>query len=218
MLMVHAIWSISTPIALIEACVPDRARTPWLGWPGTVVVGLVFLFGIVATTAIGYRQDHFMASKAQFIVAAVGIVLLVAIALMIRPRQADISNNRAPSARVLGGISLVLASAAMLIPMNWGWGAVVALLALDAGMLIVVLVWLRKGSMTLAHQLAMGAGAALAYGWHAFLQHPAVGQMDASVRLGNAVFLLAAIALIGLGAKRSSVQAAGHANRQYSVS
>ena len=31
MLMVHGIWSISTPIALIEACVPDRARTPWLG-------------------------------------------------------------------------------------------------------------------------------------------------------------------------------------------
>jgi hypothetical protein len=26
MLMVHGIWSISTPIALIEACVPDRAH------------------------------------------------------------------------------------------------------------------------------------------------------------------------------------------------
>ena len=45
MLMVHAIWSISTPIALIEACVPERARTPWLGRVGLVVTVVVFLLG-----------------------------------------------------------------------------------------------------------------------------------------------------------------------------
>ena len=42
MFMVHGIWSISTPIALVEACVPDRARTPWLGRVGLVVVALCF--------------------------------------------------------------------------------------------------------------------------------------------------------------------------------
>ena len=205
MLMVHAIWSISTPIALIEACVPDRARTAWLGRVGMVVAGLVFLFGIVATTAIGYRQDHYMASKAQFIGAAVAIVVLVVVALRIPVIRRYAAYRLAPSAWILGGVSLMLASAAMLVPMNWGWGAVAALLAVDAGMLIVVLVWLRKGLMTLAHQLAMGAGAALAYGWHAFMQHPAVGQMDASVRVGNAAFLIGAIGLIWLGARRTSI-------------
>src|SRR5580704_4845500 len=45
MFMVHGIWSISTPIALVEACVPDRARTPWLGRVGLGVVTVVFLFG-----------------------------------------------------------------------------------------------------------------------------------------------------------------------------
>src|SRR5580698_11071145 len=47
MLMVHGLWSISTPIALIEACVPDRARTPWLGRGGMVIVVLVFLLGAI---------------------------------------------------------------------------------------------------------------------------------------------------------------------------
>ena len=45
MLMVHGIWSISTPIALIEACVPDRSRTPWLGNKGLVIVTILFLLG-----------------------------------------------------------------------------------------------------------------------------------------------------------------------------
>lgn len=204
MLMVHAIWSISTPIALIEACVPDRARAPWLGRVGMVVAGLVFLFGIAATTAIGYRQYHYVASVAQFIGAAVAIVALIAVAFMMGLRRAGTPDSSAPSPWILGVVALALASAAMMVPMNWGWGAVAALLALDAGMVLVVLVWMRKGAMTLAHQLAMGAGAALAYGWHAFLQRPAVGQLDASVRVGNAVFLAGAIGLIWLGAKRTN--------------
>jgi hypothetical protein len=204
MLMVHGIWSISTPIALIEACVPDRARTPWLGRVGMGVAGLVFLFGVVATTAIGYRQDHYMASKVQFVGAAVAFVVLIVVAFRMPVSRREAGDRSAPSAWILGGISLVLASAAMLVPMGWGWGAVAALLGLDAAMLIVVLVWMRMGAMTLAHQLALGAGAALAYGWHAFLQHPAVGQLDASVRVGNAVFLAGAMGLIWLGAKRAN--------------
>ena len=87
MLMVHGIWSISTPIALVEACVPDRARTPWLGRVGLVVVAMVFLFGACANTAIGYKQDHYLASMAQFVGAAVVIVLLVASAFLIPQRR-----------------------------------------------------------------------------------------------------------------------------------
>jgi hypothetical protein len=202
MLMVHSIWSISTPIALIEACVPERARIPWLGRVGLVIVGLVFLLGAVAGTAMGFRQDHYMASTAQFIWSAVAIVLLVALAFRMPVFRRYAAYRMAPSAWILGAVSLVLASAAMLVPMNWGWGAVATLLGLDAAMLITVLVWMRMGAMTLQHQLAMGAGAALAYGWHAFMQHPVVGQLDAGLRVGNAVFLIGAIGLIWLGAKR----------------
>ena len=202
MLMVHGIWSISTPIALVEACVPDRARTPWLGRVGLTVAAVVFLFGATAATLMGYKQDHFLASKAQFLWAAVTIVALVALAFRMPVYRRYAAYRVAPSAWMLGAMSLVFASAAMLVPMKWGWGAVAALLALDAGMLIVVLVWMRMGALTLMHQLALGAGAALAYGWHAFLQHPAVGGLDASVRVGNGIFLAGAIGLIWSGARQ----------------
>ena len=202
MLMVHGLWSISTPIALVEACVPDRARTPWLGRVGLAIVVAVFLFGAVSNTAIGYKQDHYMASAAQFGGAAVAIVLLAILAFMIPVMRRYAAFRVAPSAWILGAIALAFASAAMLVPMHWGWGAVAALLGLDAGMLLVVLLWMRMGAMTLMHQLALGAGAALAYGWHAFLQHPAVGNLDASVRVGNAIFLAGAVGLIVFAGRR----------------
>ena len=202
MLMVHGIWSISTPIALIEACVPDRARTPWLGRVGLGVVAVVFLFGVVTTTLMGYRQDHFMASIPQFASAAIVILLFILLAFKVPVMRRDAATRPAPSPWLLGLVSLAFASAAMLVPMRWGWGAVAALLALIFGMLLAVAAWARKGEMGLAHQLALGAGAALAYGWHAFLQHPAVGGLDRSVRVGNATFLAGAITLILLAAKR----------------
>ena len=204
MLMVHGIWSISTPIALIEACVPDRARTPWLGRVGLGVVAIVFLLGALASTLIGYRQDRYLAATAQFAGAAIAIVLLVVLAFKVPVMRRYAANRLAPSPSILGLIALAFASAAMLVPMRWGWGAVAALLALDVGMLVVVAAWMRMGAMTLAHQLALGAGAALAYGWHAFLQRPAVGGLDASVRVGNAIFLAGAIALIVFAASRNA--------------
>lgn len=202
MLMVHGIWSISTPIALVEACVPERARTPWLGRAGLAVVAVVFLFGACANAAIGYKQDHYLASRMQFVSAFVSIVVLVIVAFKIPGSRRYAAYRVAPSAWMLGAVALLFASAAMLAPMQWGWGAVSALLGLDAGMVVVVMFWARMGAMTLAHQLALGAGAALAYGWHSFLQHPAVGSLDASVRVGNAIFLAGVIGLIWFGAMR----------------
>jgi hypothetical protein len=89
---------------------------------------------------------------------------------------------------------------------------VAELLGLDLVMLLAVLAWSRRAGWGLQHQLALGAGAALAYGWHAFLQHPAVGQLDRSVRIGNALFLAAALALIGFAATRVNTELQNPAN------
>ncbi len=83
MLMVHGIWSISTPIALIESCVPDYARTPWLGRVGLCIVAIVFLAGSTAAALLGYKTDKFLAGTAQFIGAALVIVVLVILAFLI---------------------------------------------------------------------------------------------------------------------------------------
>jgi hypothetical protein len=203
MFNVHAIWSIATPIALIEACVPDRAHAQWLGRPGLVVAFLAFVFGVTASGLMQYKQDPFLASAAQFGVAALVLVLLTVAAFAIRtaPRK---STGGAPSPWFAGCIALLFGSAALFVPKDWGWGAVAELAALDLVILLVVLAWSRRDGWRLKHQLALGAGAALAYGWHAFLQHPAVGQLDRSVRVGNAIFLAAAIGLIWFAAKRVS--------------
>jgi hypothetical protein len=203
MLMVHGIWSISTPIALVEACVPDRARTPWLGRVGLGVVALVFLFGACVTTAMGYKQDHYLASLAQFVGAAVVILVLVVLAFLMPKRQTVESKGPDPSAWMVGGVALLFGSAALFVPKEWGWAAVAELLGLDVVMLLAVLAWSRRGGWGLKHQLALGAGAALAYGWHAFLQHPAVGGTDVSVRVGNAIFLVGAMGLVWYAARRS---------------
>ncbi len=202
MLMVHGIWSISTPIALVEACVPDRARTPWLGRVGLVVVAVVFLLGACANTAIGYKQDHYLASIAQFVGAAVVIVLLVIAAFAMPAKRKASGAQTALPAWMVGAVALVFGSAALFVPMDWGWGAVAALLALDAALLVLVTLWSGRAGWGLKHQLGLGAGAALAYGWHAFLQHPAVGKLDASVRVGNATFLVGAVGLIWFAARR----------------
>jgi len=207
MFMVHAIWSISTPIALVEACVPNRATTPWLGRKGLAVVAIVFLLGAAAGTAIGYRQDHFRASIPQFIGAAVVVLSFSVLAFLIpiRPQQQPQISAPSPwfvSPLLVAASALAFGSAALFVPMRWGWGAVAALLALDLAMLLLVIPWSRLAFWTLKHQLALGAGAALAYGWHAFVQVPAVGKPDASFRIGNAIFLAAAIALILFAATR----------------
>jgi hypothetical protein len=202
MFMVHGIWSISTPIALIEACVPDRARAPWLGRVGLVITAIVFLIGVTAMTLIGYRQDHYLASPAQFVGAAMVVLLLATAAFLVPRRRGDLGSGDGVSPWMLGALALAFGSAALIVPMGWGWGAVAALLGLDVAMLLAVL-WARQFGWGLMQQLALGSGAALAYGWHAFLQHPAVGQVDASVRVGNAIFLIGAIGLIWFAAKRT---------------
>jgi len=203
MLMVHGIWSISTPIALVEACVPDRARTPWLGRVGMAVVGIVFLFGAVAMTLMSYKQDHFIASTAQFMGASVVVLGLAVLAFVMPKRQTIESAGPAPSPWMVGAVALLFGSAALFVPKEWGWIAVDELLGLDVVMLLAVLTWSRRGGWGLKHQLALGAGAALAYGWHAFMQHPAVGGADVSVRIGNAIFLVGAVGLVWFGARRT---------------
>lgn len=196
MFNVHAVWSVATPIALIEACVPGRAREPWLGRLGFAIAVLLFVFGMSAAGLMQHKQDPFLASHAQFAGAAVVIVLLAISAFAIRLNRPQAVHGRPPSPWIVGAVALLFGSAALFVPQTWGWGAVAELAALDVVMLLAVAAWSRRSGWGLQHQLALGSGAALAYGWHAFIQHPAVGVLDASVRVGNAIFLAGAIALI----------------------
>jgi len=202
MLNLHAFWSIGVSIALVEGLWPERTREPWLGKVGHDVVDVIFLLGLVANTIFGYRQNQFWASRAQLGVAAIVCVLLVVIALA-TPAGMGKREGTVPSPWLTGIAALVLGSLLRLVPMQWGWGAVAAMLAVDAVFLLMVYALSRRKTWTLLHTLSLGAGGAVAYGLHAFLGRPFGGGLVLA-RIGNVIFLLIALALIAIGARRTA--------------
>jgi hypothetical protein len=203
-LALHTVWSISTPIALVEASVPDRAGTPWLGRTGLGVTVLLFALGIAAGTWTGFRQDHFVASAGQFAASATVMVLLVLCAFLVKWPGPVAESGFTPGPWTVGALGLAAGSAILLMPPGWGWWAAGAILSLEVGGGALMLFWARRAGWTLQHKLALAGGAALAYGWHAFIQMPAVGAGGMSTRVGNAIFAAGAVGLILFAAKRTA--------------
>jgi len=206
-LALHAVWSIPVPIALVEAAVPDRATTPWLSRLGLGVVVVLFALGVVGTTWSSLHQDHFVSAPFQFASAAVAIVCLAVAAFLLPRPGVPAGSGVIPNPWFAGALALACGSAILLLPPRWGWWAAGAILLIEVGMGAAVLVWAKRMGWSLLHKLALASGAALAYAWHAFIGRPVVGGTGASVRVGNAVFALGALALIGFAAKRSSASA-----------
>lgn len=216
-LALHTIWSISTPIALIEATVPNHASTPWLGNLGLAVTAIIFLAGAAANTALGFRTDHFLASPAQLATSAAAVILLVVVAFRLpcppnsdAPSQnlaAPRSAQSVPNPWLFGFIALAAGSAILLVPKTWGWWAAAIILGLELGVAALVLVVSRRNGWTSVHKLALASGAALAYAWHAFIEPPVIGGTGIDVRIGNAIFALGAVLLIAFAARR--LRAAG---------
>jgi hypothetical protein len=213
-LTLHVAWSICVPIALIEAAVPGRADTPWLGGPGLTITALLFAFGIAFTTFIGFRQDRFMSSTGQFAVAALVIVLLVIAAFRFPRATPQVAVGWTPSPWLVGALALAAGSAVLLVPAAWGWWAAAADLAIDVGVAAMVLRWGSRAEWNLRHKLALGAGAAFAYAWHAFVEKPVMGGAGMDVRIGNAVFALGAVLLIAFAAKRTARYQAPSARKE----
>jgi hypothetical protein len=166
------------------------------------VVDVLFLLGLVVNTLFGYKQNHFWASRAQLGVAVLFCVLLIVLAFA-APAGMTKREGRVPSPWLTGVAALVLGSLLELILPQWGWGAVAAMLAVDVVFLLLVYVLSSRRSWTLLHTFSLGAGGAVAYGLHAFLQRPFGGGIVLA-RVGNVIFLLIALALIATGAKRTA--------------
>lgn len=205
-LTLHTVWSISVPIALVEALFPERAKSPWLGNAGIGIVAAVFALACGAMGSFNIRADpnHFMASRAQFIWSAVIILYLVGFAFVLRKRTVVRRTGHALNPWIPGIVSLTLASAFLLIPSWWGWWAVFAYLTLDVLALLLILAWSGGRDWRASHRLALAAGAATAYAWHGFVQTPSLGNADAVTRMGNAVFALGLLILLVIGSIRSN--------------
>ncbi len=201
MFNLHTFWSMGVSIALVEALFPAEAEAPWLGLVGDSVVVVVFALGAAANFAIGYKQNRFVASHAQLLGAAAMTALLVVSAFLIPARKSHRPGGRAPSPWITGTIAFVLGMGVLNAPPMWGWGAVVALLALDAVFLVLVAFFSRQTGWNALHVLSLAAGGALDYGIRAFAGRPLAGGLR-WMRISHVVCLVGAVWLIWLGARR----------------
>jgi hypothetical protein len=209
-LTLHTVWSISTSIGLQESLVPSRASTPWLGSVGLIITGILFTLAAVVSSIFAVKQDrnHFVASAPQLTCAALICILVIIVAFRLPKRMAAIvrTPRSAPTPWLAGSAALAAGSAFMTIPKTWAWLAVALYLFLDIAMVTAVYIWSHRAGWNGRHRLALSGGAAVTYGWHAFVQTPAAGNAGHVDRIGNVLFALGLIVLLIIAARRQKSQ------------
>ena len=203
MLNVHPFWSIGVSIALVEGLYPSPARTPWLGKVGLSVAAALFAFGIYANTSYSLHHDPFRASAVQLIVSALLVVVFAAAAFLIPPPAPSRNPSPAPSPWITGVAAFLLGAAVFLSPILWNWGAVALILAIDLVFLVGLGLFSQCSAWTPLHTLSVGAGGALLYGVHAFMQPPVVPCPKSIALASHVLFLVLAIAVVALAVLRT---------------
>ncbi len=203
-LTLHTVWSTATSIALAEALVPNRATAPWLGRAGLAITGVLFAFGAIMVTLMTFRTDRYVASVPQFAGAGLVCILLTLLAFRLPGQITSGEPGWVPSPRLLGIGAMAAGSCFLLIPQHWGWWAFASILALEFTVIATVAIWSRRAGWDARHRLALAGGAALAYAWHAFPQRPVMNPGQTIDLIGNTVFALGALVLIGIAARRTA--------------
>jgi hypothetical protein len=203
-LTLHTVWSISTSIGLVEALVPDRATTPWLRGTGLTVTCVLFVLAAVASTAFEIKQDHFVATIAQFAVSAVVCVATTVAAFLLPMRSEAHKPGWVPNPWLVGAGALLAGSIFLMTPNSWGWSTVGVYVILDLAVITTVVTRSHHAGWNGQHRLALAGGAALTYAWHSFIQHSAVGNDGVGFRVGNAIFAAGLIILLVIATRRSA--------------
>jgi hypothetical protein len=203
-LSLHTVWSISCSIALMEALVPDRAESSWLGPVGLSVTAILFVLAAIASTANEIRQDHFIASRTQFTISALICIILIATAFLLPRRTINQTVGWVPNPWLVGTAALAAGSIFLVVPKAWAWGAVGLYLVLDLAIITLVYIGSHHVGWNGRHRLALAAGAALAYAWHAFIQTPAVGAAGKTDRIGNVIFAAALLVFLFFAARNTA--------------
>ncbi|HEU4324617.1 MAG TPA: hypothetical protein VFS21_15850 [Roseiflexaceae bacterium] len=208
----HVIWSISAPIALVEAFVPDRQTAPWLRWPGLVLTAALYLLSSVLIFS-EHVEEQFMPSAGQLAGTAAVVVALVVAAFAVGRRPHAPVALPAPRPRLVGAVALIGLSlptiAEVVIALVGadeylmaGWWGVGLEVALYVGLALLVVRWSRRDGWGAAHRLALAGGALLTNVWVAFLVPP-LGDVPPLAKLGhNLGFALGVVVLLALAAHR----------------
>jgi hypothetical protein len=203
-LNVHTFWSMGVSIALVEALVPEAAESPWMGRVGDAIFAALFILGAIANGAFRLRQDPFRASHAKFLSTAAICLVLVVAAFLLPTRGVRTKSGFVPSPWLTGAFALIPGLVVMQTSPHLGWGAFAILLVVDAIFLSLTGLLSQRIGWRPVHTFSLAAGGAIAYGLHAFIQQPLIPGSVLMARIGNVIFLAAAIVVIIVGATRTS--------------
>jgi hypothetical protein len=192
-LALHTVWSISSPIAVVEG---RWGTGPWLGKVGLTVAAVLYVIGAVATFAITYLflGAPYLAPLPLLLVAALVVVVLVVVAFRL-PRPAG--EDRRPN-RVGFVFGLLVSSAFLLVaesaadPLPWAVGTVVLLL-IAAAAVVAIVRWKRLDAF------GLGAGAIVTYCWHGM---PSTVQAGPAAIVEQIILIVAVLALLAVLARR----------------
>jgi hypothetical protein len=223
--LLHALWSICVPIALVEALAGDLADRPWLTRHGLAWAVMAVGLGAAATAGITLSEDDFVPSSAQLAGAAVAVTTLVALAALLartppRPasRPAGGTPAEMPPELARSGQPLAPARAAP-EPRRVAAAAVAAALLFVAGaaqigsalavvaVYLVVVAWgvtaVRRWSTrpgwSARHRLALAAGALVPHLAFAVAQRSLVEVPLWLDLLGDLIFISGTVALVLAG-------------------
>jgi hypothetical protein len=207
-LSLHVIWSICTPIALIECMFPNRRTKPWLGTPGLIIIAVVYVLGVVAAFAVTWASYRYVAPAGHLIGATlVAVILIIAGILLTRVRRTSrpvVQGSRpAPSAWLVGVLAAAAASilvVASQIPTALGSTMTFLVIEGSCDHHFGVVAQAGMGDRQI---LAPAAGALFAYAWHAFVSGPAFDSASiVIVRISNVFFAALALAAVWIAARR----------------
>ncbi|MFE4023573.1 hypothetical protein ACFXPZ_40320 [Streptomyces sp. NPDC059101] len=200
-LSMHTVWSICVPIALVEMFSADRTR-PWLGRPGLALTSVVFVAGSAFLAVVQYQSGKFMASTAQFAGATAAIVALITAAFTVGRHRLPPRNAATPAPLPVGTVafaagSLYWAHDTLLPDSASPWLPVALWCVLAAGITGLCARWSRSPGWGPHHRLALTAGALLTYVWLGFTHAREMDVPYGTALVGNVVFSVAALGLLG---------------------
>jgi hypothetical protein len=203
----HTIWSISVPIAVVEALASGPRHAPWLGRAGLGVTVVLFIAGCLVTARF-QPPTAFHASAIQLAASAGAVVAIVAAASGLGRRAVGSAGSHArsprpaPSPFSVGLTALASGSSFMMVAaiVHAALPAAACVVAMLVALVVPALeiaYWSRRAGWSERHELAVAGGFLVTYAWYGFVQVPSVGQVSPRVDLlGNLLFSIGALAIL----------------------
>lgn len=212
-LTLHAVGSTTVPIVMVELCTPARRSTPWLRRPGLVVVAVLYVAGLAVNTAFQLSNDPFVAAPAQLVATVVLAGLLAAVALRL-PRRGNAPGPVPP----VWAVGLAVLAVGVLFELGKaGWAGFALVVAADVALALSAARWAVRAAWTPRHTLAAAGAVLLTYAWHSLPETPVMPVSPTVDLVGNTVFALGALLLIGMAWRRtaaaSTIETKGPAKR-----